>query len=45
MTMAFSGMDKDERQGSGIDSWEGRVALVCSEIFCAAGHLQKQSNT
>jgi hypothetical protein len=40
MTMAFSGMDKDERQGSGIDSWEGG-SLMCSEIFCAAGHLQK----
>ena len=23
MTMAFSGMDKDERQASGIDFWEG----------------------
>ena len=23
MTMAFSGMDKDERQASGIDFWRG----------------------
>ena len=23
MTMAFSGLDKDERQASGIDYWEG----------------------
>ena len=23
MTMAFSGMDKDERQASGLDFWEG----------------------
>jgi hypothetical protein len=31
MTMAFSGMDKDERQASGIDFWRGvnweKVAL------------------
>ena len=25
MTMAFSGMDKDERQASGIDFWEGGI--------------------
>ena len=32
MDMAFSGMDKDERQASGIDFWEG--ATVGKSCCC-----------
>jgi len=33
MTMAFSGMDKDERQASGIDFWEGGTLVGKSSVW------------
>ena len=33
MTMAFSGLDKDERQASGIDYWEGGTLWEKVQFF------------